>query len=98
MEIKIIFYCLILAGCSFYLGWILKPSHDSTEVQVAGVWTHNLSSIKQYYNGSFICVNIDEVKTLTELQRVCQHEVGHEIFARECESNFTNCLEIGGEK
>ena len=64
-----------------------------TQARINGVW---LSDIKQLsnYSGRYICVNIDETKTLKELNRICSHEVGHEIFARYCEKNFTKCLEV----
>jgi hypothetical protein len=68
-------------------------SYCGTQAKIAGLWLPDIKYLSNY-TGRYICVNIDETKTLTELTRVCEHEVGHEIFARECENNFTKCLEI----
>jgi len=65
----------------------------SLEVKVYGVWTQDLSKL-QTYSGSFICINIDETKTLKQLQNTVNHEIGHEIWARYCEDNIDKCINI----
>ena len=89
-ELIIAGLCILLAGLSFHLGTIMK---DSTKVKVYGVWLPQLKQVENY-DGRFICINIDETKTLKQLINTCEHEVGHEIFARECAANITKCLEI----
>jgi hypothetical protein len=42
--------------------------------------------------GDWVCVNIKDMEFKRALE-VCQHEVGHEIFAEECEKDFDGCLE-----
>ena len=42
--------------------------------------------------GEWICVNIKGMN-LKRMMEVCQHEVGHEIFAEKCEKNISRCLE-----
>jgi hypothetical protein len=43
--------------------------------------------------GSWICVNIKGA-TVEEALNSCKQEVGHEIFARACEKNITQCLGV----
>jgi hypothetical protein len=89
---------LVLGGA---MGYLIKGldknviEQCSTQAKLAGLWLPDIQTLKNY-NGKYICVNVDETKTLTELERVCEHEVGHEIFARECETNFTKCAEMIG--
>lgn len=68
-----------------------------TQAKIAGLWLPNIQALSNY-SGRYICVNIDATTTLTELERVCKHEIGHEIYARYCESeeNWEKCL--GAEK
>ena len=94
---------LIIMGItlSIALGWVGNNLYSeknpkevcSTQARIAGLWLPNISDLKNY-NGKYICVNIKETTTLKELVRVCEHEVGHEVFARECETNFTKCVEV----
>lgn len=79
-----------LGAVSMHYYNLITTNHGS---KLYGVWLNNISALSKY-DGSFICVNIDETKTLAQLETVCEHEVGHEIFARECENNFTKCLEV----
>lgn len=84
---------IVLIGTGmFIVGWFLKPSEECTQAKAGGLWLPRLSDLSNY-QGRYICVNIDTTKSLTQLNKLCQHEVGHEIFARNCETNFTKCLE-----
>ena len=51
-----------------------------------GLWTRNACN----FTNSWIHVNINNM-TMSRALEVCQHEVGHEIFAEICEKNFTLC-------
>ena len=68
----------------------------STQAKIGGLWIRNMSSL-QDYAGTFICVNIEQTKTLRQLEKTCEHEVGHEIFARECAKDFEKCLGVSDE-
>ena len=97
----IIFDGLIVA-CVFILGvgssqlyvYFNPKSECLTQAKIRGVWLPDVKALSNY-SGRFICINIDETKSLTDLAWTCQHEVGHEIFAMQCANNFTKCLEIG---
>jgi hypothetical protein len=41
--------------------------------------------------GNWICVNIKNMSWERAVD-VCEHEVGHEMFARSCEKNITKCM------
>lgn len=43
--------------------------------------------------GDWICVNIRDM-SYSEALTTCNHEVGHEIFAEQCEKNATKCMEV----
>lgn len=47
-------------------------------------------------NGDWVCVNVHKM-SYDRAVEVCQHEVGHEIFAEECEKHFDKCLEVMNE-
>jgi hypothetical protein len=93
---------VLLSVASILAGWYLNNSFRpvekdcSTQVKVEGLWLPDIKEIDNYA-GTYICVNIDATDTLNELQKTCQHEIGHEIFSRECEKNFTKCLEVENE-
>lgn len=95
------FFWLVL---SFILGFSLAKAYDhyylekeiNNQVKIKGVWIQDAKLLSKY-KGSYICVNIDETKTLKELTRICQHEIGHEIFARQCEKDINKCLELENE-
>lgn len=42
--------------------------------------------------GNWVCVNVKDM-TFERAVQVCQHEVGHEIFAEMCEKNITKCFD-----
>lgn len=100
-DIWIIIALGIILTCGIGLGWLgndlikVPIEKCSTQARIAGLWLPNLSDLTNY-DGRYICINIDETKTLTELEFYCKHEIGHEIFARECETNFTKCQEVVG--
>ena len=87
----IIILAIILAGITGYIGWLIGNSNINTSARIDGVWLRNLDSLTNY-EGRFICINIDETKTLKELSSTCTHEAAHEVFARECENNIDKCL------
>jgi hypothetical protein len=43
--------------------------------------------------GDWVCVDVTNMSP-ERAREVCNHEVGHEIFAEYCEHNFDKCLEV----
>lgn len=95
MVLLIIFGGLLGFGLSTYYNFKYKSDDCSTQAKINGLWLPDIKALSQY-EGEYICINIENVDTLSQLKNTCEHEVGHEIFARECESNFTKCLEVVG--
>jgi hypothetical protein len=78
----------------YYYSPIPKYYLDNpNQVKVNGIWTNDIKQIANY-SGTFICINIKERDTLKDMMETCQHEIGHEVFARECGKNFTICEEV----
>jgi hypothetical protein len=92
---------IILGGCFLFLGWSCHVLYQYyTSPTIEGIWTaHNFSSrfeasiyaSDRENRGKWICVNIER-STIQEILDTCQHEVGHELFARYCQKNMTKCL------
>lgn len=95
IAISILALVLGVAGDEVYRMYF--PIEDcSTQAKISGLWLPNLTGLSNYA-GSWICINIKQVQDLNELERVCMHEIGHEVFARYCENNplnFQKCVEI----
>lgn len=95
----ILVFCLLVALTIFNINLFNKQLNIPDEptchpyANVYGIWTTNLTYLSRY-EGTFICININTTTTLKKLDEVCHHEIGHEIFARECADNFTRCLEL----
>lgn len=97
-----IFYsCLVILFILFFMagflinGWIYNNSEwvcGNTKVKVGGVWIEDLKQLAKY-EGRFICIRIDG-SSLKDINAYCQHEVGHETFARICEKNITKCTDL----
>jgi hypothetical protein len=53
-----------------------------------------LEKARTYDNyADWVCVNVRGMDYNRAVE-VCQHEVGHEIFAEVCEKNMTKCLDV----
>ena len=103
----IILFCVFIIGVStsqlynLYHPYIynnvttIKINECFTQAKIAGLWLPNISRLSEY-NGQYICININEVKTLRQLQKTCMHETSHEIFAREMENNPDRFWEVIG--
>lgn len=83
---------LILTGVIIFM---LLSSPNRTQ----GLWLKHynqtgvdeITKQKESY-GDWICINIDGMN-FTEMQRVIQHEMAHEIFSEHCENNVSKCFE-----
>lgn len=90
------FYLLVssLVVCGFLAGFIFSNiQSDATHVRVQGLWLPELKAVENY-KGTFICINVDKTESIKDLVETCEHEVGHEVFARVCAKNFTKCEEL----
>jgi len=96
---KIIIGLIML--CIFSLGAILGNitkenkviNECKTQAKIDGLWLPDIKELSNY-NGKYICINLNGVKDLERLNEVCNHEIGHEIFATYCENNITKCIEV----
>jgi len=68
--------------------------------KIDGLWLYNYNeSMKDNITqtrdsrGEWVCVNIQGM-TYNRAVEVCQHEVGHEMFAEICEKNMSKCLGV----
>lgn len=49
--------------------------------------------IEEDAKGDWVCVNVNGM-SFERAVEVCNHEVGHEIFAEFCEKNMDKCVEM----
>lgn len=90
--------CFMLAGAGItYLyfdaaGMLYKKQYDGLDLRSR----NHTAALKTAYEydeyGNWVCVNVRNMD-YGRAKEVCQHEVGHEIFASECEKNWTKCEE-----
>ena len=78
------------------LDWCLNISNRPID----GLWLKNYNesmkdniTISRDPVGEWVCVNIRGM-TYKRAIEVCNHEVGHEMFAEECEKNPERCFEV----
>jgi hypothetical protein len=84
------------------MGYLANDAYRyySNKRTVDGLWMPlNISKVdaiktaqKWDKTGNWICINIVGMK-VNDIIETCEHEAGHEIFARYCEKNATKCLE-----
>ena len=60
------------------------------EKQFDGCWAKIKSGEDR---GDWVCVNVKGMDYKRAVE-VCQHEVGHEIFAEICEKDINKCFEV----
>lgn len=98
----IVIVALILVG-GIGVGWFGNDLYKAYTNQriLDGFYlrNYNQSDIKDTAyemdrTGDWVCVNIRGMDYKRGLE-VCNHEMGHEIFAEECEKNITKCFDIG---
>ena len=93
----IIIVGLILIG---YLGhdivnsYLNQKQFEGLRFVINNSWKVALQTAQSYDNlGDWVCVNVRGMDYSRAVE-VCNHEVGHEIFAEICEKNITKCLEV----
>lgn len=92
----------VMALLVFALGWLGNDIYRSSMNKrlVDGLFVAPVSqqtayetSKKSDFLGNWVCVNIKGMDYSRAVE-VCQHEVGHEMFAEHCEDDFEGCLEV----
>lgn len=95
---------LSMAICLVALGWQGNNYYRSLQqkTEIMGWWIandgYNKTEVLEYARstesyGDWICVNI-KGRSIEETQKICEHETGHEIFARYCENNINKCINL----
>jgi len=101
-KIEIILIGIIIV-CLIGIGWMGNRVYEKLnhERKFDGLWLSDiqnkstaLEKVRGYDEyGNWVCVNIKGME-YTKAIEVCQHEVGHEMFAKECGKNMSKCLEV----
>ena len=99
---RLIEYLLLagMIGGSFTLGFLIRDTYNDYRI-LDGLHLSNVSSWEEAVQtsqsldskGNWVCVNVNDM-TYKHALEVCSHEVGHEIFAKECESNPELCFDL----
>lgn len=77
-----------------YRDWSNKRIVDGLRFETSNSWNDALKVAQSRDSyGDWVCINIRGMEYSRAVQ-VVNHEVGHEIFAEECENNFTKCLDV----
>lgn len=84
---------LSIAGTKIYDFSVMGLAESKSEQHCNdGYWFRDTTNPGFDY-GDWVCVNIQNMNYERAVE-VCNHEVGHEIFAEECEKNMSKCFEV----
>jgi hypothetical protein len=95
-------YTILIGICMFVLGVLGTIAYQDVTVErtTDGYWIKYADESKvgeitekSDPKGDWVCVNIKGMD-YERASKVCNHEVGHEIFAEHCENNITKCMEV----
>ena len=78
-----------VSGFDFDMNIIPEKKEESQKIY-DGCWKRIKSGEDE---GDWVCVNVKDM-TYERALEVCRHEVGHEIFAEECENNPELCFKL----
>ena len=96
----LIFYLLIFgvgwAGNFIYRGYTNQRTYDGLWLSGYNKTDANNEAYNKDILGEWVCVNINGMSYKRAIE-VINHEVGHEMFAEECEKNISKCMEIIGK-
>ena len=107
-SIRFYIFSIILFPCLFFcLGYLTKSLYlehlqkDDYQSKINGLWFKGLdnetSAITEAQKwdtgGDWVCINIRN-KSYSSMVKTINHEVAHEVFARNCENNLTRCTDI----
>lgn len=87
----------------FLIGWYSNEFYTKTTKinQYDGMrfgYSDNYTDVIKYVQsfdnqGDWVCINVKGMSFERGLE-VCNHEMGHEIFAEYCENNINKCMDI----
>lgn len=92
----------IMALC-FGVGWGVNDLYEyhSNKIQIRGLWmtgfNHSAAETQAYsldHKGEWICINVNDNMKFQDIVNTCNHEAGHELFARKCSKNPELCLKL----
>jgi hypothetical protein len=100
---KIIVAAIFILGLG--IGWALNESWEAytNEQTLNGLWfgngNWNYTEVKYSANkldssGQWVCVNINKETSYQDIIKICEHEASHELFARQCTANVSECMEL----
>lgn len=99
------FVVLVLIALSGFTGYMLKGEGcQQYERTIDGLYLGNWNEtrVREHTKeieprGDWICTNVREM-SFQEAIETCNHEVGHEIFAKVCEKDIDKCLRAVNSK
>ena len=96
---------LLISG--IFLGWFGNDLYKNynNELQIKGLWFsnwNNITQVKDYAysmdsSGEWVCINVNNKMDYEDIVNTCQHEAGHELFARKCQDNPEICFKLEKE-
>lgn len=89
IGVGFIFVGILMAGMFLQYMFPLFEKSEYVDSRFDGCW----ASVNGDNAGDWVCVNIRNIEYDRAIE-VCNHEVGHEIFAEKCEKNPQVCLAI----
>ena len=99
-KIGIVMIIIGLLVLGWLAGWLTNGNNGSDPRKYDGfsLRNWNRSNVDEFLNekdsrGDWVCVNVEGMKYKRAVE-VCQHEVGHEIFAEICEKDVETCFEL----
>lgn len=97
---------IIVGICLIGIGYFGNEAYRyyNYQSEYKGLWIPYINNkpeaLEKAYNydtyGNWICINIRD-SSFEEIINTCEHEAGHELFARACAKNETKCLEYANE-
>lgn len=92
-RIALIFILLFVAGYFFHSVWNIRAYNG---LWMGGNLTEKQALDKAYnyqLTGTWVCINIKGMDYET-IVNTCEHEAGHELFAKACEKNDDICRQV----
>lgn len=98
LDYLMIAMIIIAIFVGYAISEYIHETKDAKKV-LNGLWTsqrnwsdaYNVAKDRDQY-GNWICINLKGMNYDTMLTTI-QHEIGHELFAQECESNVSRCID-----
>ena len=86
MKLADVIFMIFMAIMIFAVGMIVSKVYDPIEYVKEAYWQRNATN-------EWVCVDITDLEFERAVE-LCQHEVGHEIFAEICEKDIEKCFNL----